>query len=276
MQTGLPTTPLFACASRYTGKERDAESGNDYFGARYYASTVGRFLSPDPQYAQERMVKDPQSWNLYAYGGNNPLRFIDPDGEAIELTGDDEQRKKELAALQAAVGKQAGAYLYDNSVTDAKGNTEHFVGIYTNGPDGKSADFSTINSASGAVSQIIGSKDIAQLTVVHPWESLPGQAGGNALSLSERGAAGVTIGTRVYVQDPADKYTSIPGDWMSNGLPGRRDVGTVTGHELGHAWAHMRGIGNPNLDNKEALDLENKVRQVKNPNAPTRTRHGDD
>jgi hypothetical protein len=35
--------------SRYTGKERDAESGNDYFGARYYSSAIGHFLSPDPK-----------------------------------------------------------------------------------------------------------------------------------------------------------------------------------------------------------------------------------
>jgi RHS repeat-associated protein len=34
-------------ASRITGKERDTESGNDYFGARYYASSMGRFMSPD-------------------------------------------------------------------------------------------------------------------------------------------------------------------------------------------------------------------------------------
>ena len=33
--------------SRSSGKERDAESGNDYFGARYYASNMGRFMSPD-------------------------------------------------------------------------------------------------------------------------------------------------------------------------------------------------------------------------------------
>ena len=33
--------------THFTGKERDQESGNDYFGARYYASTVGRFMSPD-------------------------------------------------------------------------------------------------------------------------------------------------------------------------------------------------------------------------------------
>ena len=39
---------LMFLASRYTGKERDAESGNDYFGARYYGSSMGRMMSPDP------------------------------------------------------------------------------------------------------------------------------------------------------------------------------------------------------------------------------------
>jgi len=67
-----------------TGKERDAESGNDYFEARYYASSMGRFLSPDWS-AQEEPVPyahldDPQSLNLYAYVRNNPLSRTDADG----------------------------------------------------------------------------------------------------------------------------------------------------------------------------------------------------
>ena len=65
--------------SRSTGKERDAESGNDYFGARYYASTMGRFLSPDPLLNSGR-PGNPQTWNRYAYALNNPLRTIDPTG----------------------------------------------------------------------------------------------------------------------------------------------------------------------------------------------------
>ena len=40
-------TKLLFVRSRFTGKERDTESGNDYFGARYYASSMGRFMSPD-------------------------------------------------------------------------------------------------------------------------------------------------------------------------------------------------------------------------------------
>ena len=74
--------------SRFTGKERDAESGLDYFGARYYASTMGRFLSPDwsakvmpVPYAK---LDNPQTLNLYAYVGNNPLSMTDPDGHVWE------------------------------------------------------------------------------------------------------------------------------------------------------------------------------------------------
>ncbi len=71
--------------SLFTGKERDAESGNDYFGARYYASTMGRFMSPDPVWINPKRMVDPQRLNLYAYARNNPLRFIDPNGEDIVM-----------------------------------------------------------------------------------------------------------------------------------------------------------------------------------------------
>jgi RHS repeat-associated protein len=74
----------FPTEHHFTGKERDAESGNDYFGARYYASTMGRFLSPDwaakitpVPYAK---LDNPQSLNLYSYVGNNPLSRVDKDG----------------------------------------------------------------------------------------------------------------------------------------------------------------------------------------------------
>jgi RHS repeat-associated protein len=70
--------------SRYTGKERDTESGNDYFDARYYASSMGRFMSPDWSAQVEPVpyakLYDPQSLNLYVYGANNPLKFRDMDG----------------------------------------------------------------------------------------------------------------------------------------------------------------------------------------------------
>jgi RHS repeat-associated protein len=66
--------------SRYTGKERDTESGNDYFGARYYGSSTGRFMSPDDADGSFSNPNIPQSWNLYGYVQNNPLTNVDPDG----------------------------------------------------------------------------------------------------------------------------------------------------------------------------------------------------
>jgi RHS repeat-associated protein len=68
----------------FTGKERDSESGNDYFEARYYSSSMGRFMSPDWAAKAEPVpyakLDDPQSLNLYAYVSNNPLDKVDADG----------------------------------------------------------------------------------------------------------------------------------------------------------------------------------------------------
>jgi RHS repeat-associated protein len=69
---------------KFTGKERDSESGLDEFGARYYASSLGRFMIPDwaakPTSVPYANFGNPQSLNLYSYVQNNPTTFGDPDG----------------------------------------------------------------------------------------------------------------------------------------------------------------------------------------------------
>ena len=72
------TTPV-AQNYKFTGKEHDDESGLDNFGARYNASSMGRFMTPDDPliYASKG---DPQTWNLYSYVRNNPLNRVDPNG----------------------------------------------------------------------------------------------------------------------------------------------------------------------------------------------------
>ncbi|RPJ59181.1 MAG: hypothetical protein EHM23_15030, partial [Acidobacteria bacterium] len=61
----------------YTGKERDPESANDYFGARYYSAGSARWLSVDPVAGNQR---NPQRLNLYSYSLNDPVNYTDEDG----------------------------------------------------------------------------------------------------------------------------------------------------------------------------------------------------
>ena len=62
---------------KFTGKERDVETGYDYFGARYYDSRIGRWLQVDP------LADKYPEISCYNYTLNNPIKIIDPDGRSI-------------------------------------------------------------------------------------------------------------------------------------------------------------------------------------------------
>lgn len=98
---------------QFTSKERDVETGLDYFLARYYSSIQGRFTSPDefkggPEELFEEVdphdplfyadIAEPQSLNKYHYALNSPLKYVDPDGHQATLTD-------KLKAGASAVGK---------------------------------------------------------------------------------------------------------------------------------------------------------------------------
>ena len=78
-QSSVCASDARCASSRYTAKERDTESGNDYFGARYYSGATGRFMSPD-RTPYGIAPGDPQSWNLYSYARNRPTTAIDVGG----------------------------------------------------------------------------------------------------------------------------------------------------------------------------------------------------
>jgi len=77
---------------KFTGKERDPETGCDYFGARYYCNPIGRFITPDwadkPTDVPYANFGNPQSLNLYSYVQNNPTTFGDPDGHVCDVCPD--------------------------------------------------------------------------------------------------------------------------------------------------------------------------------------------
>lgn len=80
-----------SCAQNYKfeGKERDAETNNDDFGARYYSSRLGRWLSADwsaaPAPVPYANLTNPQTLNLYAMVSDNPESFADLDGHCAPL-----------------------------------------------------------------------------------------------------------------------------------------------------------------------------------------------
>ena len=66
---------------QFTGYLNDTDTGLNYAGARYYNADIGRFMAEDAMFLQASFdLSDPQSMNAYAYGRNNPLAYIDPDG----------------------------------------------------------------------------------------------------------------------------------------------------------------------------------------------------
>jgi RHS repeat-associated protein len=87
---------------KFTSKERDNETGLDYFGARYYSSTQGRFASADPLGGQ---IVNPQSINKYVYVCNSPLRLTDPTGMYVCADGKkcDSKEDKEFHGLNLFV-----------------------------------------------------------------------------------------------------------------------------------------------------------------------------
>ena len=113
---------------KFTGKERDSESGLDNFGARYDSSQYGRFMSPDPLGGK---LIDPQTLNKYSYVRNNPINLTDPTGMyeceddqnkcktkqdiAFEKARQQDLKSKDSDVLRAA--KSYGDPTKDNGVT---------------------------------------------------------------------------------------------------------------------------------------------------------------
>jgi RHS repeat-associated protein len=115
-----------AVVGQFTSKERDIESGLDYFGARYYSGAQGRFTSPDSPLA-DQSPEDPQSWNLYAYVRNNPLAHIDPTGQACFALNKGSAfcgRATEYGQIDAQVRGQTRFFAAASAVSQALANSD--------------------------------------------------------------------------------------------------------------------------------------------------------
>jgi RHS repeat-associated protein len=121
-ETGAQTTTQDFTSTKFTGKERDAETGLDWFEARYLSAAQGRFTSPDPATGSQR---DPQSWNMYSYARNNPLLYTDPDGQTYRIC--DTGGHCDDSYSDANFDKNLAGTAKNGTIYDSNGNT---IGTY--------------------------------------------------------------------------------------------------------------------------------------------------
>ncbi|AYQ56513.1 hypothetical protein MS2017_0785 [Bathymodiolus thermophilus thioautotrophic gill symbiont] len=90
---------------RYTGKERDDSSGLYYYGARYLAPWLARWISPDSAGSADGL-------NLYVYAGNNPLKYIDPTGRVKVYPFDTQAKPYSVDVLSLVTNVEPRANLF--------------------------------------------------------------------------------------------------------------------------------------------------------------------
>lgn len=238
----VSTTARSACSyseasvatDKFTGKERDSETGLDYFGARYYGSNMGRFMSPDeftggpvefwggtrgrPGPLPYADITNPQSLNKYAYAYNNPLRYIDPDGHKVALSGSAQDQEEEKKRLIANASKKGEAALF-KTVVDKNGKTQLVVdkSAAANFKGEHSAGYNLLVGAIGAKQTItVGMSDKDSFTGV------PDAQGNVTVNLNRNEAA-------------LDRISPLRG-YDGQKIPNPFNI--IAGHEvLGHAYA---------------------------------------
>jgi len=153
---------------KFTGKERDSESGFDYFGVRYDNSSLGRFTSPDPKILGVGHLANPQKWNKYTYALDNPLAYFDLDGqEEKSLLG----RVMEAVFVRVGTGGGLGV---SGKVAGVKVKAQASVTVEAK-ISPKGAEISNVKSAqAGAEAKVPGVGEvtlgpkISQKTVIRP------------------------------------------------------------------------------------------------------------
>jgi RHS repeat-associated protein len=224
---------------KFTSKERDIETGLDFFGARYYGSTQGRFTSADPLLSSGS-IYDPQTWNRYSYTLNNPLKYIDPlglyewDASLGGSATDDELKKRKGGQkiidrrndFRSALAKAASAGTSKSLNERQRGDINRAVKAYgtegtANGvsvafgkvSDGATAETGWSKDASGRVNAFTTDANLkvtANITVTFSGDINEGDVAHEGSHAADRQVLGSAVELALQGTDPNANIMNFP------------------------------------------------------------------
>jgi RHS repeat-associated protein len=252
---------------KFTGKERDVETGLDNFGARYLSAAQGRFTSPDPGNAGA-IPGDPQSWNGYAYARNNPFLYTDPTGEAYVIC--DEEGKKcstpqeFLPRDKDVLYKNGGVFAINGDGSTTRVGKYYETGDYQDATAGLLLFASLARSAAaGAVGLLEGfvGSGVRQTTVEAATSTTAQVATSTAKSEVQTilSKAGSTVGNQSIRVGSREAAEQAAKEWVGSGA--RQIVDRNTGAPTGWISADGARVARfTSANNAEPyINLQNKV-----------------
>jgi RHS repeat-associated protein len=243
---------------KFTGKERDSESGLDNFGARFFTSNIGRFMTPDwaarPTTVPYAVFGDPQSLNLYGYVRNDPVSSADADGHGCFEGNRDNPGNCSGDLMNAFVNDLAGLGsathdIYDDTDTWSMLEEMATPSAQNNG-NARTREFSTTN---GAVSVADGKAAYsAAVDYLRTSSTMKG-----VVDKFENGSMPV-----VFINDGNDRVQGGKLYWdphsaLNTTSGGKQSPALGLGHEMTHATGRTLGtiirsmISDPHYDNRE-------------------------
>ncbi len=246
---------------KFTGYERDNETGLDFAQARYYSNTQGRFTSADPLMASANPHR-PQTWNRYSYVLNNPLRFTDPSGMAHAQLN---QVSKGGESFYGASSREdfvtGGSDYYENTV-DGRLTESVSVTVSETDADG---DLNSASSDSGTITGTVTDAPQSAGTILiivgDPGLGRHNQ-GRNFDRAAETKRQELTAQGYTVIVRRASSIDDFNRELVNNGM--------LDGVEyLGHATSHSLSVGE-GADPRTNIDLSNvsELSNAKlNPNA---------